>query len=123
MNKIFPESDPLEEFGTSIKDYLEMRKQEAKLHLVEHLSFLSARIVNFLLVLVVGSVSIFFLTSALSIWLCELIGSDIAGPLIVGGIFLIALLIIIMLRKKMFTDSMVRVFIEIFFNNKKYGKK
>lgn len=122
MSKIFPDNDPFEEFGSSVKDYLDMRKEVTKLTIVEHLSQISAKVISFFLIIISVSLSISFFSTALSRWLNTLFHSELAGPLIMGGFFLIIFIIIFSLRKKLFTNNMVKMFIKIFFDSKNYGK-
>ena len=48
----------------------------------------------------------------------DLIGSYAAGAFIVAGFFLLVLLVVYLLRDKMFLGGLVRMFIRLFFEEK-----
>src|SRR5574344_1326628 len=112
----------LEELYSSIKDYLNMRIDEAKLSLTESLATLFSKIVVFILIIVTGAVAFGFLAAAFSSWIGSLLGSPTYGQLITGGILLIAVFVLYLLRKKLFADGMVRMIIDMLFKNNNHGK-
>lgn len=113
----------LDELYSSIKDYLNMRIDEAKLSVSESLATLFSKIIVFILITVIGAIAFGFLAAAFSSWIGSLLGSPVYGQLITGGIFLVIVLLIYLFRRKIFTDNMVRMFINMFFKNNRNGKE
>lgn len=112
----------LEDLYASLKEYLNMRIDEAKLSLSESLAILFGKIILFVLMAVVGAIAFGFLATAFSNWIGTLLDSKALGALITGGVFLLIMLILYLFRNKLFTDSMVRMFINMLFKNSDDGK-
>lgn len=108
----------LEELYGSLKEYLDLRINEGKLTLTESLAILFSRLIVFILVVITGAVAFGFFAFAFSCWLGELLHSQPLGALITGSIFLVAVIVLILFRKRMFTDSMVKLLISMFFKTK-----
>ena len=108
----------LEELYGSLKEYLDLRINEGKLTLTESLAILFSRLIVFILVVITGAVAFGFFAFAFSCWLGELLHSQPFGALITGSIFLVAVIVMILLRKRLFTDSMVKLLISMFFKTK-----
>lgn len=112
----------LEDLYASLKEYLNMRIDEAKLSLSESLAVLFGKIILFVLLAIIGAIAFGFLASAFSDWMGTLLGSKALGALITGGAFLLLMLIVYLFRNKLFTDGMVRMFINMLFKNSGDGK-
>lgn len=106
-----------DELYSSLKEYLDLRINEGKLSLTESLAVLFSRLIVFILTVITGAVAFGFFAFAFSQWIGSLIGSQALGALITGGIFLIVVIILIVFRNKLFTDSMVKLLIGMFFKN------
>ena len=52
-------------------------------------------------------------------WIGEAIGSYAGGAAIVAGVFLLVLGVLLLLRKRLFRDSFVPLFINMFFDDDK----
>lgn len=48
----------------------------------------------------------------------KLLGDYAAGAFIVSGVFLLILIVLFAFRKKMFVNSFVKLFVEVFFGRK-----
>lgn len=112
----------LEDLYASLKEYLNMRIDEAKLSLSESLAILFGKIILFVLLTVIGAIAFGFLATAFSNWIGALLDSKALGALITGGVFILLMFIIYLFRNKLFTDSMVRMFINMLFKNSDDGK-
>lgn len=108
----------LDELYSSLKEYLDLRINESKLSLAESLAVLFSRMIVFVLAVITGSVAFTFIAFAFSEWIGALLNSQALGSLITGGIFLIAVIILVLLRKRLFTDSMVKLLIGMIFKNR-----
>ena len=106
------------EIKDSVKEYLDMRINALKLQLIEYLSLITAKILFYILFFVLLSIALFFLGSTFSLWIGELLNSQAAGALITASIFLICCLIVFMMRRKIFVDSMVGMFSKMFFEQR-----
>lgn len=108
----------LDELYSSLKEYLDLRINESKLSLAESLAVLFSRMIVFVLAVITGAVAFAFFAFAFSQWIGELLNSQALGSLITGGIFLIAVIILILFRKRLFTDGMVKLLIGMIFKNR-----
>lgn len=114
------ESGPLgnlENLTGSAKEYLDMRLDSFKLKMVENLSLLFSKILYTLLLIIILGIAAAFMASALSWYLGDLLNSRVAGSLIVAGVFILLALVILYNRKKILLDSMVKMFIPMFFES------
>lgn len=118
MKKDKEETGPignLENLAGSAKEYMDMRIDSFKLKMVESLSLLFSKIVYVLLLIVVLGIAVALLASALSWYLGELLNSRAIGALITAGVFILFAIVIILKRKNLLIDSMVKMFIPMFF--------
>lgn len=106
-----------DELYSSLKEYLDLRINEGKLSLTESLAILFGRILVFTLVLFSGALAFGFCAIAFSDWIGTLLNSQALGALITGGIFLLVMTVLLIFRKRLFTDSMVKLIINVMFNN------
>lgn len=107
----------LENLTGYVKEYVDMRIDSFKLRMVENLSILFSKIVYALLLIILLGVAIAFMASALSWYLGDLLNSRAAGALITSGIFILFAIIVVIKRKKLLIDSMVKMFIPMFFEH------
>ena len=117
MGEFDSNRNPLDELYSSLKEYLDLRIKEGKLSMTESLAVLFSRLIVFILAVITGAVAFAFFAFAFSQWIGTLLHSQALGALITGGIFLVAAIILIALRHKLFTDSMVKLLIGMFFKN------
>ncbi len=108
-----------DELYVSLKEYLDLRINEGKFSVTESLAVLFSRLIVFVLAVITGAVAFGFFAFAFSQWIGTLLGSPALGALITGGIFLLAVIILIIFRKSLFTDSMVKLLIGMIFKNEK----
>lgn len=101
----------------SLKEYVNMKLDSFTLKAVEDISIVSGKVILILIFTMLGVVILQLLGFALSYFIGEQLGSNALGFLIVGGIFVVAFLVVFCLRKKLFTNSIVKLFINMFFNN------
>lgn len=108
----------LDELYSSLKEYLDLRINESKLSLAESLAILFSRLIVFVLAVITGAVAFAFFAFAFSQWIGDLLNSQALGSLITGGFFLFAVIILVIFRKRLFTDSMVKLLIGMIFKNR-----
>ena len=97
--------------------YMDMRLDELKLKTVDGLSVGVSRVLSLMVILMLGAIVLASFAFGTALLLGDLIGSWAAAAFIIGGVFLIALVVILFVWKKLFTDIFVKLFINIFYGN------
>lgn len=111
-------TNPLSQAGTQVREYLQMRWDEAKLRGVEGLSIFFGRFITLAIVLMMILLALLFGGFAMAYLLGEWVGSNALGFAILGSAFLLLALIFFALRKKFLVDALVRFFVRLFFEDK-----
>lgn len=107
---------PAEELAESAKKYIELKIDSIKLKSAENLSVTLARIFGMITMLMIGMTALTAASFGVILILGEAVGSYAAGAFIVAGIFALVLAILFILRKKLYLNSFVRLFIKLFFD-------
>lgn len=110
---------PIENLGKNAFEYVDARVDDLKLRTVKGLSLTLGKLLYMLLVLFIVSVILTALAIGGVMWFGELIGSYAAGAMIVAGAFAVLLVVVILLRKRLFRDTFIPMFIRIFFDEDK----
>lgn len=110
---------PFEDLGKDAAEYVDLRVNDLKLRTVKGLSMTLGKLLYMLLVLFVVSLVLTALAIGGVLWIGEIVGSYAGGAAIVGGVFLLVLAILILLRKKLFRNTFVPMFIKLFFDDDK----
>lgn len=112
-------SQAISELADSIRRYLEVRVNLAKLHIMEQ----TARIVSLLIaVLMFFTFLILFLvfvSIAAATWIGTLVNSTVLGYLIVAAFQLLLCILIFRFRRRLFLNIVIRQLSEIFFKEQK----
>lgn len=98
--------------------YMDMRLDELKLKTVDGLSVGVSRVLSLMVILMLGAIVLASFTFGTVLLLGDLIGSWAAAAFIIGGVFLILMIVMLLVWKKLFVDIFVKLFIDIF-----YGKE
>lgn len=106
---------PIEDLVGDIRDYVDLKTDDIKLKATKGLSVSIARVLSTLVLLFVLGLLIITLTVAFVLVIGHLTGNYAIGALIASGIFLVAFIILFAQRKKLFTDSFIEMFVNIFF--------
>ncbi len=114
MNNEF--SKPGEDFIKSASDYVDLKIDDLKLRTAKGLSLTISRLLSMILMLSVVSIVLMALAFGSVLFLGDIIGSYGLACLIVAAFFLIVLAILFVLRKKLFVNGFVKLFINLFFN-------
>lgn len=101
--------------SSEIRRYLELRIDEIKLKAVDGLSVGVSNVLALMAIIAVGAIASAAVAFGFIVLLGDLIGSWAAAAFIVGGVLLIALAVLILLRKRLFRDLFVKLFISIFY--------
>ena len=102
----------------SAKEYLGLKSDALKLGLVENASRVINRLLSIFLLILVLITALVYLASVATQWLGQVLESTIAASLITGGFFLLLFLVLFLFRKRLFMNTFVRLFINIFFHEK-----
>lgn len=106
--------EPLEK---DIRAYMDMRLNDLKLKAVDGLSVGVSRVLSLMVIVMLGAIVLASFAFGSVLLLGDLIGSWAAAAFIIGGVFLIALTVMLFVWKKLFTDIFVKLFIDIFYDN------
>ena len=112
MNKA---SENLGRLVQDSKAYADAKIDDIKLKTVKGLSQGSSTLARMLLYFAIGSTLVMALAFAFVLLLGEIIGSYALAAFIVAGVLALALVIIFLLRGKLFRDSFVPMFADLFF--------
>ena len=114
----------MKELIEDIKYYVDLRVKRMKLTLVEHLSALLSKAASFVVMILCALMALLVLTGALIAALATWINSVIWAFVIVGGVYVILAIVMFLLRDRLFTGSMIKMFSRMFFqeNAKKWGR-
>ena len=108
---------PKERSGQEIRKYLDLRVNDLKLRAVDGLSVGVGRVLSLMVILMLAAIVLAAFAFGTVLLLGDLIGSWAAAAVIIGGVFLIALIAVLMVWKKLFVDIFVKLFIGIFYEN------
>ena len=110
-------TQPVEEFGKSAGEYIDLRIEELKLKTAKGLSVTLHRILLAVLFLSLGGIVL--TTAAFGILLIgQLMHNYALGAFLVSAFFLVLLIVLVLLRKKLFINGLVKMFIGLFFEEK-----
>ena len=107
-----------EKLISDAREYVDLKIDNLKLQAVEGLSLGAGRAVALMVIMMVLFIVIAAFSFGCVCLLGELVGSRAMAAFIVGGVFLIVLVALFLLRRRMFVDMFVRLFIEVFYEEK-----
>ena len=122
-------TEPAEDLSRRAKDYIDLRLDDIKLRTAKSLSMTASKLVAFFIIISVGTSLALALSFGLILLIGELIGSyawSLIGELIgsyawsafgVSVLLAIGLWILIRRRDRLFKDTFVPLFVNLFFNN------
>lgn|SRR5574344_81168 len=105
----------IEGLAEEAKKYADLKVDELKLKATKGLSIALSQLLAYLLIIAVLSIVLGLLSYALLQWLNVLVGAP-WGTFIVCGLFAIVLVVLLILRKKLFRNLFVKLFIDIFYD-------
>lgn len=113
-----PFTKPAEDFSAQVGEYIDLKLDEIKLKTAKGLSLTLQKVL--VAILLLSLVNIVLIAAAIGgvLILGHLIGNYSAGAFIVAGVFALITLILYLLRKKLFVNSFVQMFVKIFFEDK-----
>ncbi len=116
-------NNPFDDLKSSTKEYLNMKLDEGKLTLAKNLATIFNRLIFYLIIIILCGIAFAFLASTFSSWMEFLLESKTLANLITFGICLAVVGILFIFKERLFTDSMVRLFVKMLFDKRSDGDK
>ncbi len=107
---------PAEDLADGAMEYVDQKVDELKLRTVKGLSVSLSKILLATILISLGTIVLMASAFGGVLLLGDLIGSYAAGAFIVAGVFLLAMVIVFLVRKKLFINGFVRMFTALFFD-------
>ncbi len=107
----------VKELFEEIKKYLVLQKEYTKLEITEKLTILFSALILIILFVILGMVALFFLLMALAYALVPLVGSLGASYLIIGIVYVVLILLVYLMRKKLIISPIVNFTANLFLGN------
>ncbi len=108
-------TEPAERLAESVAQYIDLKVDEVKVRTAKGLSIALNRLLVAILLLTLCSIVLMSAAFGGVLLLGDLIGSYAAGAFIVAAIFLVLLVVLFLLRDKLFLNGLVRMFVRLFF--------
>ena len=122
MNKFFAPADHL---AHQTRGYVDAQIDNVKLRSVKGLSQGTSAIAGLLLIFIFVGALVMALSLAVVLWLGEVLNSYAKAAFIMAGVLLLVLVVLFLLRKRLFKNSFVSMYTDIFYQkeNKPIGLK
>ncbi len=99
---------PVRQLTSEMKKYINLRVNHIGLVLSKRMAEITTSIITVIILSLLAAIILLMLTLAFVAWYGSLTGSYAQGFLVVSGIYLVAGLILLLARKKLITDPIVR---------------
>lgn len=116
-------TESAEELASGTVEYVNLKIDDLKLRTARGLSVTLNRLLLSVLFLTLGGIVLMALAFGGVLLIGRLMGNYAAGAFIVAGFFLLVMLILFLLRRRLFLNALVRMFISLFFGEEEGGEK
>lgn len=106
-----------ETLESDIRKYMDLRLEDLKLKAVDGLSVGVSRVLSMMVIIMLGAIVLAAFAFGTVLLLGDLIGSWAAAAFIIGGVFLVALAVMLLFWRSLFLDIFVKLFIGILYGN------
>lgn len=106
-----------ETLESDIRKYMDLRLEDLKLKAVDGLSVGVSRVLSMMVIIMLGAIVLAAFAFGTVLLLGDLIGSWASAAFIIGGVFLVALAVMLLFWRSLFLDIFVKLFIGIFYGN------
>lgn len=106
---------PVDKLVHETTGYINAQIDNVKLHSVKGLSQGTSAIAGLLLIFIIAGVFVITLSVGVVLWLGELMGSYAQAAFIMSGVLLLTIVVLILLRKKLFKSNFISMYTDIFF--------
>jgi hypothetical protein len=107
----------LEQLLSEVTVYINLRLETLKLRAVGHLASFSGLLFGIVAGMLLLMLALLFLLAGFTYWLGQALHSPAVAMVITGGFVLCVTVLVLLWRKHIFTNRMVRFFIKVFFKN------
>ncbi|NLI71577.1 MAG: phage holin family protein [Bacteroidales bacterium] len=107
---------------TEVKDYVELRLDYMQVGMVEKLTKLISKLLVLFIAIVFGMAVLFYLLFSLAYALAPMLGF-ITSFAIIAGIFLLLTIIVIVFRKSLIVNPILKLMVEVFYDDTKENKE
>lgn len=104
-------------FAKDVKEYLSLRYDLLRIEILEKLSKIIALIVVLFVAVVLGLAALIYFSFVFAFALKEACGSAVPGFLSIGGFFSLLLILLIIFRKQLVLNPLIRIIGGILFHN------
>lgn len=108
-------TQPAQELGKTAAEYVDLKIDELKLRTAKGLSIASQRLIVAILLITLAGIVLTAAAFGGVLLIGKLINDYAAGAFIVAGFFLIVLIVLFLLRNKLFMGGLVNMFVRLFF--------
>lgn len=116
-------SKSAEKLAAGTAEYVNLKIDEVKLRTAKGLSVALNSLLLSIVFLTLGGIVLMSLAFGSVLLLGDLIGSYAAGAFIVAAFFLVVMIVLWLLRGKLFLGGLVRMFVGLFFEEEEGGEK
>lgn len=113
------DTNNVEQTATDIRDYVMLQFNKLKLRLLDGLSTMLNGIFSVFIIIIVAAFALIFLSAGVTLALAEWINSMLGAIFIMFGVFFIATIVLYICRKRLLTNSIVRMLAKILFETDK----
>lgn len=106
---------PVDKLVHKTTGYVNAQIDNVKLRSVKGLSQGTSAVASLLLIFIIVGALVTTLSFAVVLWLGELMGSYALAAFIMSGVLVIALVVLILLRKKLFKSNFISMYTDVFF--------
>lgn len=106
----------LEHLFADVREYINLRLDALKLRAVDHLSSSSGLLFSVIMGMLLFMCAFLFIMAGFTCWLGQALHSPAGAMFITGGFIACLSALVLLWRKHIFTNRMVRFFLKIFFN-------
>lgn len=106
---------PVDRLARKTTGYVNAQIDNVKLRSVKGLSQGTSAIAGLLLIFIIAGVFVTTVSVAVVLWLGELMGSYAQAAFIMSGVLLLTIVVLILLRKKLFKSNFISMYTDIFF--------
>ena len=101
----------VKENASLLREYVDVRLEIFRLRMVRMASRTLSLVITAFIISMLGLFILLFLGLTFSAWISQLSGSPILGYAATAGLYLVLLILVILLRKPMLQNPLIRVFL------------
>ena len=109
----------IQQLFSEFKKYIELQKEYTQLEVTEKLTILLSTLILILVVVILGMVALFYLSFTLAYILDPIVGGLMVSFAIIAALQVILILLIVMFRKQLIVNPMVKFIAGLFIDSSK----